>query len=968
MFKNKKILYIIVLCMLLSLIHAPMSGASQANGFMMELYPAGIDGAQTRNGYLATPGFNVFLYSTNYDGGFGDQHCSDMELILHERRIATNGCVNLLPTPEQWDVLPIPTLSNRRVSQADQSMSATLTWSHYNFSYTMVVTPEPGGVKVAVNLAQPLPEELVGLAGFNLEFLPSIYKGKTYQMDDGQIEGVFPLSPEGELADTPRPALSVSRQPIYVQEWNDMRGPYQPLPMNTAAKNIVLAPEDEMNRVSVSSDSGSLMLFDGRMRAQNGWYVLRTMVPANTTTNAVVWHIKVDLKENWTREPVIGHNQCGYTPGRNKIAVIELDRNDVNYPKEASLLRLREDGSYEKVFTGPLDTSVRTYLRYKYVNFNFTAVKEPGIYVIEYGGTRTDIFPIAEDAYKNIWQSTLDTWMTVQMDHMLVREGYHIHHAAGCEDDAQLGEANRAYADFAGTIGNLDARYKTYESIPGINVGGWYDAGDFDNQMNREVSVTTDIAYAATMPYVLKWDQLTVDWDAKEAEILRPDGIPDIVQHARHGALGLLSQVKTFGYLSKVLEPSMLRAYTHLGDVGDMTYNNRWFSRELDQQIPIRFDAKVGTSINDITDDFRTGRKEGRTRWVFPQGMTTGNQHTVSAALAAAAYTTMNWYPEFADECLDYAVRLWNQYPSSHTGTTDWAPAAWLYLATNGAEPYKTRVNAMLPSMLTSTQMATNGRVLTLLIPYMTTAQIEQFRAAAKTYSDSLYTANLSNPTIGMPTTTGMWGGIDSVLNIGLRLGPLYQVFPDVVNPEYIYRTADYLLGTHPCSDTSWLNGIGTKSTTVAYGGSRAEQTYVRGGPIPGYVPINPDFPECIDNFGFLWFETEAVINSAAMWIIAGSVVDEISTQEDEFLTASYLNGKIIASAVTEPSKNQKFNLIVAVYNDAGRLVTTKVSNLFTRSGGTSFDVSAYPPEEYSYKVFCWTEDFVPLFDSKVVE
>ena len=28
-----------------------------------------------------------------------------------------------------------------------------------------------------------------------------------------------------------------------------------------------------------------------------------------------------------------------------------------------------------------------------------------------------------------------------------------------------------------------------------------------------------------------------------------------------------------------------------------------------------------------------------------------------------------------------------------------------------------------------------------------------------------------------------------------------------------------------------------------------------------------PDFPECIDNFGFLWFEDEAVVARSASWV-----------------------------------------------------------------------------------------------------
>ncbi|HHV98287.1 MAG TPA: hypothetical protein GXX36_01735, partial [Clostridiaceae bacterium] len=82
MVKNRKLLSILLaLCMLLTLM--PINAFAEDNqGFMMVV---------NDKGYLETQGFNVFLYNTDYDRGFGDQKCAAMELILHERRIATNG-------------------------------------------------------------------------------------------------------------------------------------------------------------------------------------------------------------------------------------------------------------------------------------------------------------------------------------------------------------------------------------------------------------------------------------------------------------------------------------------------------------------------------------------------------------------------------------------------------------------------------------------------------------------------------------------------------------------------------------------------------------------------------------------------------------------------------------------------------------------------------------------------------------
>jgi hypothetical protein len=60
------------------------------------------------------------------------------------------------------------------------------------------VTPEDGGFRIAVDLDAPLPKELVGKAGFNLDFLPTAYFGKTYLM--GDQPGLFPRNPNGPMA------------------------------------------------------------------------------------------------------------------------------------------------------------------------------------------------------------------------------------------------------------------------------------------------------------------------------------------------------------------------------------------------------------------------------------------------------------------------------------------------------------------------------------------------------------------------------------------------------------------------------------------------------------------------------------------------------------------------------------------------------------------------------------------------
>ena len=87
-------------------------------------------------------------------------------MILHGQRIATNGDVRLMPTPEQWDL--VATLKARQADKKNNRLTADLAFPTFDFSYTLEVAAESGGVRVSINLDKPLPQKLVGRAGFNL--------------------------------------------------------------------------------------------------------------------------------------------------------------------------------------------------------------------------------------------------------------------------------------------------------------------------------------------------------------------------------------------------------------------------------------------------------------------------------------------------------------------------------------------------------------------------------------------------------------------------------------------------------------------------------------------------------------------------------------------------------------------------------------------------------------------------------
>ena len=131
--------------------------------------------------YFERQGVNVLVYSNTFSGGFNDEKNSGIEVIHHGVRTVQGGAVRLSNTPEQWDLVP---QSTSRIVDADAgSIEVGLRYPDYDFDSRIVTTAVGKAVRIDVYLDKPLPKELEGDAGFNLEFLPSQYWNKAYLMD-----------------------------------------------------------------------------------------------------------------------------------------------------------------------------------------------------------------------------------------------------------------------------------------------------------------------------------------------------------------------------------------------------------------------------------------------------------------------------------------------------------------------------------------------------------------------------------------------------------------------------------------------------------------------------------------------------------------------------------------------------------------------------------------------------------------
>ena len=513
--------------------------------------------------YFETQGVNVLVYSNLFTGGFNDEKTAGIELIHHGVRTAQGGAVRLSSTPEQWDLVPeIPT---RKVDKESKSIEATLRYGDYDFDSRVVVTAKGKGVEIAIYLDKPLPKELEGSAGFNLEFLPSQYWAKTYLMD-GRINR-FPRYVVGNTITRPN-SEKLKQFKGYVTYDDRGTGRFiEPLPLETG-RSIILAPDKPERLVKITSHEADLMLFDGRVLAQNGWFVVRSLLPAGKTGKVLTWTVEPNAINDWVRDPNIGFSQVGYLPSQQKVAVIELDKHDKPLEK-ASIYKIGNDGKATEVFNGNIATW-GDYYKYHYIKFDFSSVNTPGIYYIKYGNFKTNNFLIENNVYDKITDATSDIWIPIHMNHMFVNEAYRVWHGEPFKEGYLQAPPNTDHFDLHGQGPTTDTKYKPMETIPGLNVGGFFDAGDFDIETGSNIGVVQN--FVKTWEYFKPLrDQTFVDEKQRYVDLHRPDGTPDILQFIEHGTLNLVAQAEIIGHMAQTLSNSVLDNYHHLGDAASIT-------------------------------------------------------------------------------------------------------------------------------------------------------------------------------------------------------------------------------------------------------------------------------------------------------------------------------------------------------------------------------------------------------------
>ena len=811
--------------------------------------------------YFETAGLNVFVFNNEYNGFFYDEKTAGIELIHHGVRTATNGAVRLRSTPEQWDL--VPRILERKVDNKNNSIDVVLRYDDYDFNSRVNVTAKDDGVVISVYLDKPLPEKLDGHAGFNLEFLPSAYFEKTYLMDN--YPGIFPLYPSGPTVVKPNTDKITQFSGHTTFDDRGRNEFVDPLPITTGS-TFILAPEDPERRVEINSTEGKLMLFDGRNVAQNGWYVVRSLIPANKIGKVIEWYLKANTIKDWKRSPVIGFSQVGYNPSQKKVAIIELDKNDTPL-KSASLFQVKPNGEYAEILTGDVKTWGK-FLRYNYVTFDFSDVKEGGLYFIKYGDQKTESFPIDTHVYDNIWQKTLDIYFPVQMDHMFVNEAYRVWHGQPYKDDALQAPVNHQHFDGYSMGPTTETKYKPLERIPGLAVGGWFDAGDFDIQDGSHNIVVSSFSNLWES-FGIKHDQTFIDRKTSYVDIHRPDGVPDVLQQIEQGTLQLVAQQKNIGHAVRGIIVPNLYQYHHLGDAINET-DNMPYNPDLK---PYETDGKSSGTLDD--------------RWAFT-GRIPYLNYGSSAALAAASRVLKGYNDTLSQQALTAAIGAWNLEHNKpltersmeenwYQSDAEMPAALQLYISTKDEQYLNKFLELVWPTLDSGLQW----NILTAVqaVPYLNNDYKDKLKSYVEKYKLSLDELDKQNP-YGVPIIMRGWGGNTIVVNWAITNYYLNKEFPEIIDAEYVFKGLNYIFGCHPYSNISFVSAVGTHSKKVAYGNNRADFTFIPGGVVPGLLILKPDFPENKEDWPFFWGENEYVIDICAQYIFLANAVNDLLTEK----------------------------------------------------------------------------------------
>jgi endoglucanase len=792
----------------------------------------------TEKEYFEGPGLVFLVFHNNYSGMQGG-----LQMIQNGERLLDSG--GLLLTAKGGSGRTAARVLRRVVDRERSTATIFGEIPDLKLGYQLMCRAAGERIIVTLKLDRPLDWSKIREAGFHIFLYPPAYFQKSFQGE--RMTGVFPRRFSGE------PVL-LSSTPI-----------------------LRIAQEDPARSVTFERRGGALRLEDERGHHPTAWFSVVAPVETGSTATEVEVEIVPSIDPQWRRAPVIGVSQVGYHPRQRKRAVIELDPRDEPAGK-ISLFRMRLNGDRELIKADE-PKPWGHFLYYRYATFDFSEVVDPGVYLLEFRGQTAGPFRVDRQAYDQAWRPTLEVFLPVQMCHVAVREGNRTWHGACHVDDASQAPEGRRHID-SYQQGKRETSFADYQHIPGLNWGGWHDAGDHDLPAGS-IAITTLALALAQEEFPPGSDRTTVRRASREVLLHVPDGEEDLLQQVEYGVEGLLASFRVAGHIFPGIIESTHDQYDHTGDPVNITDN-------------LVYDSS-------LKPDQVTGERSGKPddRWAFTN-RNTGLQYRVVQTLAAASRVLWSKKRALGEECLAAARKIWDY---EQTNTPVYAPSAYvprgssfagdeitataeLWLTTNDAL-YEKRLTALLPKIRSASADQFGHGPGWVLVRLMSKSADPEYRKVVlekatewKAATDAMEASNpygvrfpswVLKPDWKLDSPEQARGSATMGFGWDLQIDAMHHYFyqkhlPEIFDADSLFDVVNFVLGCHPATNASYISGVGTNSTLVAYGFNRDDWTYIPGGVISGASLVRPEFME-LKSFPYHFFQTEYVIHGAASYI-----------------------------------------------------------------------------------------------------
>jgi len=570
-------------------------------------------------------------------------------------------------------------------------------------------------------------------------------------------------------------------------------------PLADGLSKLQLLPDDPTRNLTLRAKKKAISLWDGREWGERMYMVTVNLPIDGSLSRFTLTPPSVDPGPN---PAAVRYSHAGYLPGGAKQAVLEIDARD-SFPNLAARLERQVAGGAQTVLTGEFSPALQD-LSKQFAVFDFSAVEESGAYRIVWAGGATEWFPISPNVFENRWQDTLDFFLPFQMSHAAVDLGGGLSHAASTLDDALAAPPNTIGAD----------SFISYEAdgasgyVP-LDVGGWFDAGDYDLNVSAQAFVVHQLALA--------WEEFSpprdlhgLDVPNRRLNVNQSNGVPDLLEQIEWGTRWLLSMQAADGrvFVGVVETPEKYRETALPEDMTDGVPNSgdeRWLFHDYHSDINLKFVAALSAASRALGDtnpqlaqqarqaallawDYFRTHPEVYRKTVYFYGWEEGREQMISAA-AAELYLTQ---PAPA-----YLQTLEQFQPYFENLPTEWpAPTASAHFGFWYAPPFLAR-----------------------LYPHLADGALKtSIRAALESAADSLrqHAAPAPFPLMQdwLHSDWGVSGVFLNAVNDAYWLG---KVVPSRIQVADLLPAAYWIYGLHPVNDFSLVFGSGLPEPLYQY-------------------------------------------------------------------------------------------------------------------------------------------------------